>query len=197
MGWDADIAALNYPEILEKGRFLEVDGKPGQWRIVRLDEALAIVKPVPEFWIDFKRNDGFSAEFANQVLEALKAAGIDQSRVMVATFNRRALAYFKERHPAIRRVGHFSFDKEKIGKAGMRKVALAFRDEYGLYGLNMPVKGFRTEPDDVDFLKQNGIWVSLWFVQSADTAESYRPAMADAFVTDYVTRAREGLRRRR
>ena len=197
MGWDADIAALNYPEILEKGRFLEVDGKPGQWRIVRLDEALAIVKPVPEFWIDFKRNDGFSAEFANQVLEALKAAGIDQSRVMVATFNRRALAYFKERHPSIRRVGHFSFDKEKIGKAGMRKVALAFRDEYGLYGLNMPVKGFRTEPDDVDFLKQNGIWVSLWFVQSADTAESYRPAMADAFVTDYVTRAREGLRRRR
>jgi glycerophosphoryl diester phosphodiesterase len=194
MGWVAKISTLNYPDILEKGRFLDENGARGPWRIVRLDEALAIVKPVPEFWIDFKDNETFSAEFAEQVLGALKAAGIDQSRVMLATFNRRALAYFKCHHPSIRRVGHFSFNREKVGKDEMRKMALAFRDKYGLYGLNMPIGGFKTGLDDVAFLKQNGIWISLWFVQDEKCATFYKPAMPDAFVTDYVTRAREGWR---
>ena len=194
MGWDAEIAALNYPEIFERGRFLEGDGKPGQWRIVRLDEALAIAKPVPEFWLDFKQVDVFSAEYANQVLEALKAAGIDQSRVMVATFNRRALAYFKKHHPSIRRVGHYYLKKDEPLDASVRDRLLAFRDEYGLFGVNMPIKDFKTGLDDVAFLKANGLWVSLWFVQSASQAAFYKPAMADAFVTDYVTRAREGWR---
>ena len=199
MGWDAKIAMLDYPEIFEKGRFLEKDGKPGPWRIVRLDEALSIVKPVPEFWLDFKQVDVFSAEYANQVLGALKAAGIDQSRVMVATFNRRALAYFREHHPSIRRVGHFSFNpkKDRPGSAELRRKLLAFRDEYGLYGLNMPVGGRTTGLDDIAFLRQNGIWVSLWFVQRADQAGFYKAAMPDAFVTDNVTRVREGWRRAR
>ena len=194
MGWAAKISTLNYPDILARGRFLDENGARGSWRIVRLDEALAIVKPVPEFWLDFKDNETFSAEFANQVLGALKAAGIDQSRVMLATFNRRALAYFKQHHPSIRRVGHFSFNHEKVGKGEMRKMALAFRDEYGLYGLNMPISGFKTGLDDVAFLKQNGLWISLWFVQDEKRAAFYKPAMPDAFVTDYVTRAREGWR---
>ena len=41
------------------------------------------------------------------------------------------------------------------------------------------------------------IWVSLWFVQDERSAAFYRPAMPDAFVTDYVTQARRGWRRNR
>ena len=191
MGWDARISDLDYSEILERGRFLEADGRPGRWRIVRLDEALAIVKPVPEFWIDFKNAAAFTPMFAEQVVEAVGAAGIDMSRVMVATFNRRALAYFKERHPSVRRVGHFSFDIKKHGKSEMRERALALRDEYGLYGLNMPVRGCMTEPDDIAFLKRNGVWVSLWFVQDGEKAAFYRPSAPDAFVTDHVSLVRQ------
>ena len=192
MGWDVRIDDLCYAEILEKGRFLE-NGKPGGERIVRLDQALEVVKPIPELWLDFK---AFTPEFAEDVLAAMRRAGIDSSRVMVATFSMKALAYFRDRHPEFRRVGHFSFmeviddNKEALAKA------LSFRDKYGLYGLNMPVKDGQTRPQDVACLKGNGLWISLWFVQDADKARRYQSSGADAFVTDHVSEVRRGLRTR-
>ena len=194
MGWDVAISDVTYQEIYEKGRFLE-NKAPGKERIVRLDQALAIVKSVPEFWLDFKAK--FSPELGEKVLAALAAAGIDESRVMIATFNRPALQYFQTHHPAIRRVGHYSFKRDKDGDADnaktMRKV-LDYRDEFGLFGVNMPVLAKQTRPEDVAFLKKNGLWVSLWFIQNADAAKHYRPANADAFVTDHVSPVREALR---
>ena len=74
----------------------------------------------------------------------------------------------------------------------MRSRVLSFRDKYGLYGVNMPVAGRRTEPEDIAFLRRNGLWVSLWFVQDAETAAYYRPARPDAFVTDHVSLVRAG-----
>ncbi len=194
MGWNVAISDVTYQEIYEKGRFLE-NKAPGKERIVRLDQALAIVKSAPEFWLDFKAK--FSPELGEKVLAALATAGIDESRVMIATFNRPALKYFQTHHPAIRRVGHYSFKRDKDGDAdnakAMRKV-LAYRDEFGLFGVNMPVLAKQTRPEDVAFLKKNGLWVSLWFIQNADSAKLYGPAGADAFVTDHVSPVREALR---
>ena len=113
---------------------------------------------------------------------------------MVATFNERALAYFRKHHPSIRRVGHFSIKERNAGmawNATMRNKVLAFRDKYGLFGVNMPVKERKTELDDIAFLRKNGLWVSLWFVQDAETAAYYRPARPDAFVTDHVSLVRK------
>jgi glycerophosphoryl diester phosphodiesterase len=58
----------------------------------------------------------------------------------------------------------------------------------------MPVKYGQTRPKDVAYLKSKGLWISLWFVQDAVKAREYRSAGADAFVTDYVSEARKGLR---
>ena len=189
MGWPARIDSLTYAEIFEKGRFLE-DGKPGNERIVRLDQALEIVKPVPEFWIDFKDSKGFSPEFGEAAVAAIRKAGIDPSRVMVATFTRDALAYFRDNHPEFRRVGHFSFKRAADGNQEIMQKALEFRDEYGLFGLNMPVQHLQTQPEDIAFLKSKGLWISLWFVQDSDKAARYRSSGADAFVTDHVSEAR-------
>lgn len=49
------------------------------------------------------------------------------------------------------------------------------------------------ETKDVAYLQRQGLWVSLWFVQSAEMAAEYRDAGADAFVTDHVSEARRGL----
>lgn len=193
MGWDAMVHSLTYAEILEKGRYLE-NGVPGSERIVRLDQALAIAKMVPEMWIDFKVAADFSPEFAEKVVAEIRGAGIDFSRVMLATFTRPALSYFREHYPSIRRVGHFSRPK-KIGPGeSIVDFALRFRDEYGLYGLNMPIANEATAPGDVGTLKKNGLWVSLWFVQNAAQACRYRSADADAFVTDHVSAARSAFR---
>ena len=193
MGWDVRIADLSYAEIFAKGRFLEGD-RPGNERIVRFDQALEIVKPIPEMWIDFKDNKGFSPEFGEDAVSAMRRAGIDPSRVMLATFNTNALAYFRDRHPEFRRIGHFSFRKIKDDNRGILSKALTFRDRYGLYGLNMPVKDCQTRPQDIAYLKGNGLWISLWFVQDADKARHYRSAGADAFVTDHVSEAWRGIR---
>ena len=204
MGWATNITALTHAEIYDKGRFLE-HGKPGNERIVRLPEALAIVKTAPEFWLDFKH---FTPGMAEQVLAEVEKAGIDQSRLMVATFTKSALAYFRDKHPAIRRVGHISVTaltngtwtctaepkKKFADRRAVMDAVLRYRDEMKLFGVNMPVITGQTRPEDVAYLQQNGLWVSLWFVQNELKAENYRDAHPDAFVTDHVTKARRGLK---
>lgn len=181
MGWDAKIGTLDYSEILSKGDFL-FHGQPTGERIVRLDEALEIVRPVPEFWIDFKH---FDPDFAERALAMFAAKGIDESRVMVATFSKDALAYFKEKHPSVRRVGHISMrSSDELPRV------LAYVDEFGLFGVNMPVSHDQTSPEAIAELKRKGVWVSLWFVQDAQTAAKYRDTACDAFVTDHVSQVR-------
>ncbi|MBQ6011182.1 MAG: hypothetical protein IJL17_21810, partial [Kiritimatiellae bacterium] len=206
MGWPKSISALTYAEIYDKGRFLQ-HRKPGNERIVRLPEALAIVKTAPEFWLDFKH---FKPEMAEQVLAEFKKADIDESRLMVATFTKPALAYFRDRHPAIRRVGHISVTALTNGtwkctaapkqtfadRRAVMDAVLRYRDELNLFGVNMPVIQGQTRPEDVAYLKQNGLWVSLWFVQNEEKAQAYRDAAPNAFVTDHVTKARLGLKSR-
>ena len=193
MGWPARIDSLTYAEIFEKGRFLE-GGKPGAERIVRLDQALEIVKPIPEFWIDFKDSKGFSPEFGEAAVAAIRKAGIDPSRVMVATFTSAALEYFRDHHPEFRRVGHFSFKNVVDDNRKRMSIALEFRDKYGLFGLNMPINSRQTRPQDIKFLQGHGLWISLWFVQDDAAAIHYKDAGADAFVTDHVTDVRTALR---
>lgn len=181
MGWDAKIKTLDYSEILSKGDFL-FKGKTTGERIVRLDEALEIVRPVPEFWIDFKH---FDPDFAERTLATFAAKGIDESRIIVATFSKEALKYFKENHPTIRRVGHISKDL-----AHELPRVLAYVDEFGLFGVNMPVSRDQTSPEAIAELKSKGVWVSLWFVQNAQAAAKYRDTACDAFVTDHVSQVR-------
>ena len=70
---------------------------------------------------------------------------------------------------------------------------LRYRDELNLFGVNMPVVNDQTRPEDVAYLKRNGLWVSLWFVQNEQKAGAYRDVQPNAFVTDHVTKARSGL----
>lgn len=185
MGWDVMPKDLTYAELLEKGRFLE-KGRPGELRITRLDDALAAAKGVPEFWLDFKN---YKPEMAEEALAALARAGIDQSRVMVATFSRSALAYFRDNHPSIRRVGHFQFREGESHDDGMKRV-MEYCDEYKLWGVNMPVSSRQTTVEDIALLKKKGLWVAVWFVQNKATAEAYWNSKADAFVTDHVSAVR-------
>ena len=107
---------------------------------------------------------------------------------MVATFAKNALSYFREHHPAVRRVGHCGDVRKSPDEDCVPKL-LWFRDQYGLYGVNIPAKPNVTKPEDVVRLRENGLWVSVWFVQNEKTAATYR-AVADAFVTDFVSKAR-------
>ena len=182
MGWDKPIYKLAYQDIFTNRCFRPVGGYARE-RIVRLDEALRIVRPIPEIWLDFKQ---FSPDFAEKVLEEVRRAEIDFSRLMVATFSKKALEYFRDRHPEIRRVGHV-----KAGKS--REEVLAFRDELKLFGVNVPVSRRQTSAADISFLHENGLWVALWFVQTEQIAAEYRDSGADAFVTDHVTRIRKVL----
>ena len=204
MGWKEKIIDLDYAEILEKGRYYGPGRKPGgPERIVRLDEALAIVKPIPQFWLDFKY---FDPEFAEKAVKCFSDAGIDQSRIMVATFSKPALGYMQEHYPRIRRIGHINWRELPEGGFSCGNIKpgnLANREElmqsvldhcrrFGLYGVNMPQRG--TSDEDIDFLHRNGVkWVSLWFVQDSGTAWDRSWSGADAFVTDHVSQVRQGL----
>ena len=204
MGWDVNIIDLDYAEIFENGRYYGPGRKPGgPERIVRLDEALAIVKTIPQFWLDFKY---FDPEFAEKAVKCFSDAGIDQSRIMVVTFSKPALGYMQKHYPRIRRISHinwrelpeggFSGGNMKPGDSANREElmqsVLDHCKRFGLYGVNMPQRG--TTDEDIAFLHRNGLkWVSLWFVQDADMAWDRGQSGADAFVTDHVSQVRQGL----
>lgn len=178
MGWDVRILDVTYAEILEKGRFTPKGGVVNE-RIVRLDEALAIVGDIPEFWIDFNH---FTPAFAEKVLATFKQMGIAEGRLMVATYTKAAIAYFQQAHPNIRRVGHIS------GQQGEK--LYAYCKKFGLWGVNMPVRDKKTSKEAIRELKKRNLWVSLYFVQDRATAEFYRDSDADAYVTDHVSDVR-------
>ena len=201
MNWDTNIIDVSYAEILEKGRYCGLRLKPTPYRIVRLDEALEIAHAVPQFWIDFKY---FTPEFAEKVMQTFRDAKIDFSRIMVATFNHDALQYMQKNYSDIRRISHVNWryrPELKVFTGSMRTGRMKTRENvmecvlnliknYGLYGVNMPRS--LTTAQDVKMLHDNGIkWVSLYFVQDTDQAEKVRSWGMDAFVTDFVTKARK------
>lgn len=188
MGWDVKVADVDYAEIFAKGRFLDAGGKPGEQRIVRLDEALRITEPVPEFWLDFKY---FTPEFADRVMALVAERKIHPSRLMVATFNLDALRYMKEKYGSVRRVRHVSFQAAK--RSGALADVMRSRAELGLFGVNMPVLSGQTRKEDVEMLSKSGLWVSLWFVQNREKSAYCKGFGADAFVTDHVSAVRGGL----
>ena len=201
MGWDASITNLTYAEIYEKARYLGPKNKPTQYRIVRLDEALEITRAIPQFWVDFKY---FSPRFAENALQAFRDARIDFGRIMIATYSHDALAYFQKNHPSIRRISHVTWQyrpEMKAFRGSMRtgkmpthekvmECMLGHIKKYGLYGVNIPHS--LTTAYDVKMLHDNGVkWVSLYFVQKTERALEVRPWGADAFVTDFVGKARK------
>ena len=166
--------------------------------ICTLDEALEIGKTMKEgVWLDFK---SFSPKLADRVFARLEAAGLPRSRVMVATWNRRALDYVGERYPDVRRVAHTHLSRKgdaycsnvtgnetfASGVELVRAVAAAAKKR-GLFGLNVPTSYKRdtrvkTTAEMVRILKDAGLWVSIWFVNNPADGNYYRAAGADAFV---------------
>jgi len=168
--------------------------------IVTLAEALAIAKALPGIWIDFKY---FTPAFAEKVLKITAEAGIAHDRIMVATFNKPALEYMRDRHPHIRRVGHIQIIHQRTEddyttncaegesfktEEEVIKRILVYRDRMKLFGVNVPCRftdrlNYSISKEGVRALKAGGLWVSIWFVNNAANGRYYREAGADAFVT--------------
>jgi len=216
MGWNVNITNVTYTELYEKGRYRYNKWKqrtPLDMRIVRLDEALEILRPAPQFWVDFKY---FAPEFADKVVQTFRDAKIDLSRVMVATFTEKALVHFKEKYPSIRRISHIFwkyhpelniYAKLKPGQTpdapfinGMPAGRFTTREKllsglvdyikkHGLYGVHLPRS--QSTAEDVTYLRSHGVkWVSLYFVQETEQALAVRSWGVDGFVTDCVTKVR-------
>ena len=221
MGWNVNITNVTYAELYEKGRYSYnkwLQKKPLDMRIVRLDEALEILHPVPQFWIDFKYYD---PEFADKVVQTFIDAKIDLSRVMVATFTEKAIVQFKEKYPSIRRISHifwkyhqdlnmyanlrpgktldapFSNGKPSGHFMAREKLLSGLADyikKHDLYGVHLPRR--QSAEDDVKFLRNIGVkWVSLYFVQDAEEALPLRSWGVNGFVTDDVTMVRKAYGR--
>ena len=202
MGWDVQIKDLTFAEIRERGVLLEVGGYRGE-KLLTLREALEIVGKCPEFWIDTK---AFTPEGFERALAEFDRAGIAHERIMVATFNRNALRYVRDHHPEIRRVLHVYVMKMPEGQLrsisteqdfNSRKEFVAelmkWRDEFGLYGFNLPKAGFRTgalTKRELDKLRAAGLWCSIWIVHDPQTAAKFCRLGADALVTGNIKAVR-------
>ena len=200
MGWDVKIVDVSWDEI-RRHTYL-FNGQPTQEKAVSLPEALETLKPIPEFWIDFKH---FDPDFCERVLAEFAKAGISRQRIMVATYTQPALRYMKERHPDIRRIGHMDFmlkdgkwspsfwrDKGVLyapaapGEEFAHEVAdgiLAYASEMGLWGVNICASPRIVKKGLVAHLKKNGLWVSLALIQTARLARRFVGYENDCVVT--------------
>ena len=202
MDWDVPVKDVTYAEIQEKGVFLEVGGYKNE-KLLTLREALEIVGKCPEFWIDTK---AFDPEGFERVLAEFDRAGIAHDRIMVATFRREALSYVRDHHPEIRRVLHVYVLKMPEGQFrsisteqdfNSRKELLAelmkWRDEFGLYGFNLPKAVFRAgalTKRELDKLRAAGLWCSIWIIHDSPTAAKFSRMGADAIVTGNILAVR-------
>ena len=207
MNWDVLIRDLSFDEIREKGVFREVGGFRGE-RLLTLREGLAIVKGCPEFWVDTK---DFTEEGFERALAEFARAGIGHDRIMIATFRRDALKYALLKHPDIRRVLHVyvkgfpdghvrSMSTKQDFKDRDELVAelLKWRDEFVLYGFNLPRGAFRNgalTETELRKLRAAGMWCSIWFVNDAETAALFNRMGADAFVTGRINIVRPACAR--
>ena len=205
MGWDVRIGDVDYAEIL-RHEFLP-KGNCTHERAVTLPEALAIIRCVPEFWVDFKT---FSPAFCEQVLRQFDEAGIDCGRIMCATYTTKALEYLKANHPEIRRVGHMHFTSEdgrwtpsfdkgirctpaKDDEPYSRELLQAIRGyakRLGLWGVNMCPDPRAVTPELVRELKESGLWVSIALIHTGSQARTFARHGPDCVVTRDVRTVR-------
>ena len=205
MGWDVRIGDVDYAEILQH-EFLPVGGCAHE-RAVTLPEALAIVKCVPEFWVDFKT---FNESFCEQVLRQFDEAGIDHGRIMCATYTIKALEYLKTKHPEIRRIGHMDFqlkndcwtpsfsrsnlcasavDGEPYSHDLLRAIS-GYAKQLGLWGVNMAADPRVVTPGLITELKRSGLWVSIALIHTDSQAEMFARHGHDCVVTRDVRSVR-------
>ena len=220
MKWDVKIHDQTLDEIRQhrfRGR-----GAYTNETIVTLPEALAFgVRAKKGVWLDFKE---FSPRMFEQAISECDKAGLPHERIMVATWNVKAIKYCRDKHPEIKRVLHTGIRPpegkfrgwrlrhtrkgaadtvEFATEADLAAELIDQRRNYGLYGFNIPVDrvlGGRltyTTPESVfRALKADGAWLSMWFVEDEETGEKFRKLGADAFVTSNAARTRPGFRAR-
>ena len=182
-GWDVAIRDMTLQEIKEPAVAHPKGGVEGQ-KVQTLAEGLSVTKDCPEFWIDTKT---FPKNTHERILVEFDRLGIAHDRIMFATGNERSLAYAKEHYPDIRRIRHIY--PQFLPKEGVLEHLLKVKEELGLYGMNLPAKGFEQgllNEDILQKLRAAGLWCSIWFVQSAEDAKKYSEIGADAFVTDNI-----------
>ena len=199
MGWDVRIEDVTYAEILEH-EFLSV-GEYAHEKIVPFSVALGYAAKIKETWLDFKH---FTPDFAERVLAEVKRAGIDSSRLMIATYSQPALSYMKERHPEIRRIAHVHYVFDHARKVTMWSfggktpgvdvmAALpqirAYRDRCGLWGINI-IEEPETTAEFVAALKRDFAWVSIAVVKDVTAARRHARSLPDGVVTKDIRMAR-------
>ena len=198
------IAEHDYRELYEKCTYNPVESFDKE-KIVRLEQALEMVKDAPiSLWLDMKgfepKTPKRSRLLVDTAMSAVRKYGIADGRLMVATFSQPALRYMKKKYPEIRRVYHISMrpqngmcrlfkDEEDPAKLLVKPEMilpglLAKAEELELHGFNIPINSPFFSRELVQALKAKGYWVSVWFVQDAETAEKAVEAGADAMVTD-------------
>ena len=199
------IAEHDYRELYEKCTYTPVKGFDKE-KIVRLEQALEMVRDAPiSLWLDMKGFDPKTPErsmlLVDTAMSAVRKYGIADGRLMVATWSQSALRCMKEKYPEIRRVFHISIvpqdgmcrlNTEKDPAKRLMKpemilpCLLTKAEELGLHGFNIPITSPFFSRELVQALKAKGYWVSVWFVQDAETAEKAVEAGADAMVTDHL-----------
>ena len=207
MNWNVRIRDKKLSELKEKGRFIPVGGYKDE-KIMTLREALAIVRDCPEFWF-YTKTFPVAPEFGwkkgsciEVVLEEFKRAGISQDRIIIATFNEKALRYAQKNLPSLRRIKHITLKRLPDGKLynnflpegvhDPKRIVpelLKVKKRLGLWGMNLPLLAFQQgllTGKDLQTLREAGLWCSIWFVNDPVTATFFSIHRSDAFVTDRI-----------
>ena len=199
MNWKVGLHEKTLAEIKEKD--LLPRGGYDSEKLQSLPEALEIVKECPEFWYDPKGT--FNEARFKKSLKEFEKAGINLDRIMIATWGNKPLSFVMQEFPQIRRVKHIQlcYSTKKKGtvfstigfpetggnQKDIVKLLLKKRDEFKLYGLNLPIRAVKDgllTAEDIKTLRDAGVWISLWFINTAEDADLAAKVGADAFVTD-------------
>ena len=211
LNWNVGLHEKTFAE-LKKKNIVPSFGYDSE-KLVSLPEVLELLKDSPvEFEVDFK--GVFKEERSKKTLEEFVKAGINLDRVIISSWSPRVLNFMMREYPNIRRVKHIQlcYSTKKKGtvfstigfpetggnQKDIVKLLLKQRDEFKLYGLNLPLRAFKQgllTADDVKALRDAGVWVSLWNPQNAEEAKFAAEIGVDAVVTGNLKEVRPFCRK--
>ncbi len=192
-GWPGEIKDQDYAVLRQQAVFKPIGDYTGE-RIVTFAEALAVVKESPLFYLDFK--NAFSQEILEDCLSQCYAHGITRKRLILPNFRTETLRSIKQAHPELRTLRHISCQRDEQGNyrlpwqesavaaADLAENILGHARSLELFGVSLQADPEKTGPELIAALQQHGLWVAVWFVNTAELARFFYYAGANAFVTN-------------
>ena len=156
----------------------------GKYSKVKIPFAADILKTVPKGGTFVFEVKNYTSEYAKKLDEAVKAAGLEKSQILIIAFNKKSLADIKKKSPEYKCLWLSARKKDKDGCVSpSADDVVAVCKKNGFDGVNMGGSNL-IDAEYVATVKKAGLLFYVWTVNDYNEAARLKSIGVDAVATD-------------